>query len=221
MNFNLLILFPFSLSEGSTNYLAERKRSPQPYLSQAFHSLKYPTEKSALVAHTPLDICYLLFLLRVEVRLRNEHSNIVSHAKHGAKVQLFLKFTRQYAVKVSKKTRFGRFDVDRTEEFGDFEAIVCGMMRSRNAETWHLHRKVGTRSAKGWLLGRSEAMRRAQRRQMYGAEATNSAKERGDNGSDFNAARIVIKLCRYDLLTTRIIIKSYYYNLFATRFVIN
>ena len=27
-------------------------------------------------------------------------------------------------MKVSKKIRFGRSDVDRTEEFGDFEAIV-------------------------------------------------------------------------------------------------
>jgi hypothetical protein len=31
---------------------------------------------------------------------------------------------REYDVKVSKKIRFGRSDVDRTEEFGDFEAFV-------------------------------------------------------------------------------------------------
>ena len=67
---------------------------------------------------------------------------------------------RQYAVKVSKKKRFGRSDADRAEEFGDFEAIVCNMTRSRSAERWHLHRKVGTLSAKGWLLGHAEATRR-------------------------------------------------------------
>lgn len=44
--------------------------------------------------------------------------------------------------------------MDRTEEFGDFEAIVCNTMRSQSAKRWHLHRKDGTRSAKGWLLGR-------------------------------------------------------------------
>ena len=55
---------------------------------------------------------------------------------------------------------------------------------------------------------------------MYGAEATNSAKERVDNGSDFTAARIVIKLCRYNLLPTRIAIKSLRYDLFTTRFLI-
>ena len=42
---------------------------------------------------------------------------------------------------------------------------------------------------------------------MYGAEATNSAKERVDDGSDFTAARIVIKLFRYNLFTTRFVIK--------------
>jgi len=157
----LLILFPFSLSEGSTNYLAERKRRPQPYLSQAFHSLKYPTEKSALVAHTPLDICYLLFLLRVEVRQRNEHSNVVSHAKHGAKIQLFRKLWGKDAVKKSKKIRLWEPDVDKTEEFGGFEAIVCGMMRSRSAERWHLHRKDETLSAERWLLGHAETTQRA------------------------------------------------------------
>ena len=132
----------------------------------------------------------------------------------------FSQIIRQYAVKVSKKIRFWEPDADRTEEFGDFEAIVCNMMRLRSAEGRLLHRKVGTLSAKRRLLDRSEAIRRAQRRQMYGAEATNSAKERVDNGSDFTAARIVIKLCRYNLLPTRIAIKSYCYYLFATRFAI-
>lgn len=51
-------------------------------------------------------------------------------------------------------------------------------------------------------------------------EATNLAWERVDSGSDFTAARIVIKLCHYNLLSTRIVIKSYHYNLFTTRFVI-
>ena len=51
--------------------------------------------------------------------------------------------------------------MDRTEEFGDFEAIVCNTMRSWSAERWHLHRKDGTLSAKRRLLGRSEAIRRA------------------------------------------------------------
>ena len=74
-------------SKASTNIFSRGKRRPQPYLSQAFHSLKYPTEKSAPVAHTPLDICCLLFLLRVEVRLRNEQSKVVSLAKHGANIQ--------------------------------------------------------------------------------------------------------------------------------------
>ena len=55
---------------------------------------------------------------------------------------------------------------------------------------------------------------------MYGAEATNSAWERVDNGSDFTVARIVIKLCNYNLLPTRIVIKLHRYNLFTTRFVI-
>lgn len=55
---------------------------------------------------------------------------------------------------------------------------------------------------------------------MYGAEATNSAWERVDNGSDFTEARIVIKLCNYNLLPTRIVIKLHRYNLFTTRFVI-
>ena len=136
------------------------------------------------------------------------------------KVTTFLQIMRQYDVKVSKKIRFGGSDADKTEEFGDFEAIVCNMMMSRSAKRWHLHRKDGTLSAERWLLGREEVTRRAQRRQMYGAEATNLAKERVDNGSDFTAARIVIKLCRYNLLTTRIVIKSYCYNLFETRFVI-
>ena len=54
---------------------------------------------------------------------------------------------------------------------------------------------------------------------MYGAEATNLAKERVDNGSNFTAARIVIKLCNYNLLPTRIVIKLHRYNLFTTRFV--
>ena len=71
-------------------------------LSQAFHSLKYPTEKSALVAHTPLDICYLPFLLRVEVRLRNEHSNVVSLTKHGAKLHILF----QFAAIIAKNIKF-------------------------------------------------------------------------------------------------------------------
>jgi len=132
----------------------------------------------------------------------------------------FPQIMRQYAVKVSKKIRFGRSDADRTEEFGDFEAIVCTMMRSRSVERWHPHRKVGTLSAKRWLFGRAEATRRAQRRQMCGAEATNLAKGRVDNGSDFTAARIVIKLCHYNLLSIRVVIKLFRYNLFTTRFVI-
>ena len=94
-----------------------------------------------------------------------------------------------------------------TEEFGDFEAIVCGMMRSRSTEWWHLYRKVGTLSAKRRLLDRTEAIRRAQQRQMYGTEATNLAKERVYNGSDFTTARIVIKMRHYNLLPTRIVIK--------------
>ena len=123
-------------------------------------------------------------------------------------------------MKVSKKIRFRWCVMDKTEEFGDFEAIVCGMMRSRSTEWWHLHRKDGTLRAERWLLGRTEAIRRAQRRLIYSAEATNLAKGRVDNGSDFAAARIVIKLCRYNLLPTRIVIKSLRYNLFAIRFVI-
>lgn len=107
------------------------------------------------------------------------------------------------------------------EEFGDYEAIVCGMMRSRSTEWWHIYRKVGTLSAKRQLLGRSEAMRRAQGRQMYGTEATNLAKESADNDWDFTSARIVIKLRHYNLLPTRIVIKLFRYNLFTTRFVIN
>lgn len=55
---------------------------------------------------------------------------------------------------------------------------------------------------------------------MYGAEATNLAKERVDKGSDSTAARIVIKLCNYDLMSTRIVIKLFDYNLFTTWFVI-
>lgn len=55
---------------------------------------------------------------------------------------------------------------------------------------------------------------------MYGAEATNLARERVDNGSDFTAARIVIKLRHYNLLPTRNVIKLYRYGLFTTRFVI-
>ena len=89
--------------------------------------------------------------------------------------------------------------MDRMEEFGRIETVVCNMMMSQSAERWHLHRKDGTLSAERWLLGRTEAIRRTQRRQMYGAEATNLAKERVDNGSDFTAVRIVIKLCNYDL----------------------
>jgi len=83
--------------------------------------------------------------------------------------------------------------MDKTEEFGDFEAIVCNVIEPLNAERWHLHRKDGTLSAKRWLLGRTEAMRRAQRRLIYSAEATNLAWERVDSGSDFTAARILIK----------------------------
>ena len=132
----------------------------------------------------------------------------------------FPQITRQYAVKVSKKIRFGRPDTDRTEEFGDFEAIVCNMMKSRSVEGRYLCRKVRTRSEERGLLDRSKAMRRAQRRQMYGAEAANLAKERVYNGSDFTAARIAIKLCHYNLLPTRNVIKLYRYGLFATRFVI-
>ena len=64
-------------------------------------------------------------------------------------------------MKVSKKTRFRWSVMDKTEEFRDFEAIVCNKMMSRSAERWHLHRKVETLSAKRQLLGRSEAMRRA------------------------------------------------------------
>ena len=84
-------------------------------------------------------------------------------------------------------------DVDKTEEFGLIEAVRFSMMKSWSAERGHFHRKVGTRSAKWGLLGRAEATRRARRRQMYGAEGTNSAWERVDNGSDFIAARMVIK----------------------------
>jgi hypothetical protein len=73
-----------------------KKAQTSPYLSQAFHSLKYPTGKSALVAHTPLDICYLLFLLRVEVRLRNERHMSVSLAKHGAKVVKILRIVNYF-----------------------------------------------------------------------------------------------------------------------------
>ena len=64
-------------------------------------------------------------------------------------------------MKVSKKTRFRWCVMDKTEEFGDFEAIVCNMMMPRSAERWHPHRKVGTLSAKRWLLGREEATLRA------------------------------------------------------------
>ena len=46
---------------------------------------------------------------------------------------------RQYAVKVSKKIRFGRFDVDRTEEFGCFEAMVYNVIEPLSAERRHLH----------------------------------------------------------------------------------
>ena len=46
----------------------------------------------------------------------------------------FPQITRRYAVKVSKKIRFREPDADRTEEFGDFEAIVCNMMMSRSVE---------------------------------------------------------------------------------------
>ena len=55
---------------------------------------------------------------------------------------------------------------------------------------------------------------------MHGAVTTNSAKEKVDNGLDFTAARIVIKLRHYNLLSTRIVIKLFDYNLFTTRFVI-
>ena len=55
---------------------------------------------------------------------------------------------------------------------------------------------------------------------MYGAEGTNPAWERVDNGSDFIAARIVIKLRHYNLLSTRIVIKLFDYDLFTTRIVI-
>ena len=125
------------------------------------------------------------------------------------KVTTFLQIMRQYDVKVSKKIRFGGSDADKTEEFGDFEAIVCDMMRSRSAERWYLHRKDGTLSVERWLLGHVETTRRAQRRQMYGAEAANSAWERVDNGSDFIIARIAIKSFHQDLLPTRIAIKLY------------
>ena len=125
------------------------------------------------------------------------------------KVTTFPQIMSQYGIKFSKKIKFGRSDADWTEEIGDFEAIVCDMMMSRSAERWYLHRKVGTLSAERWLLGHAETTRRAQRRLIYSAEATNLAKERVDNGSDFIAARIVIKLYRYNLLSTRIAIKSY------------
>ena len=82
---------------------------------------------------------------------------------------------------------------DKTKEIGDFEAIVCNMMRPLSAERRLLRRKVGTLSAKWWLLGHVETTRRAQRRLIYDAEATNSAKEMVDNGSVFINARIVIK----------------------------
>ena len=81
------------------------------------------------------------------------------------------------------------------------------MMRLRSAEGRLLHRKIGTLSAERWLLGRSEAIRRAQRRLMHGSETTNSARERVDNGSDFTGARIVVKLCRYNLFTIWFVIK--------------
>ena len=110
-------------------------------------------------------------------------------------------------MKVSKKIRFGWSGMDRTEEFGNFEAVVCDMIVSLSAERWHLHRKIVTLGVKRWLLGRAEAMRRAQRRLMFGAETTNSAWERVDNGSDFTDARIVIKSHHYNLFTTRFVIK--------------
>ena len=50
--------------------------------------------------------------------------------------------------------------------------------------------------------------------------SNNLAKERVDNGSDFTAARIWIKLCYYNLLPTRNLIKLYRYDLLTTRFVI-
>ena len=99
----------------------------------------------------------------------------------------FPQITRQYDVKVSKKTRFGRSDAGKTEEFGLIEAVRFSMMKSWSAERGHFHRKVGTRSAKWGLLGRAEAMRRAQRRQMYGTKGTNPAWKVMDKGSDFMA----------------------------------
>lgn len=60
-----------------------------------------------------------------------------------------------------------------------------------------------SRSAKRWLPSRAEATWRAQRRLMYGAEGINSAWERVDNGSDFIAARSVIKSYGRDLYAAR------------------
>ena len=82
--FILILMFQ---PKAITNIFSRRKHRPQPYLSQAFHNLKYPTEKSALVAHTPLDIWFLLFLSRVEVRLRNEQLKFVSLTKHTVKIK--------------------------------------------------------------------------------------------------------------------------------------
>ena len=73
----------------------------------------------------------------------------------------------------------------------------------RSVETSRQDIKVGTQNTKWWLLGHVEATRRAQRRQMYGAEGTNPAWERVDNGSDFIAARMVIKSYGRDLFAAR------------------
>ena len=42
-------------------------------------------------------------------------------------------------MKVSKKIRLGSSEVDKSEEFGNFEAVVCDMIVSLSAERWHLH----------------------------------------------------------------------------------
>ena len=136
------------------------------------------------------------------------------------KYTTFRLIVTQDALFFQKYYDLGLIVMDKTEEFGDFEAIVCKMTRSRSAERWHPHQIVGTLSAKRWILGREEVTRRAQRRLIYGAEATNLAKERVDNGSDFTVARIVVKLCRCNLLPARIAIKSHRYNLFTIWFVI-
>ena len=99
-------------------------------------------------------------------------------------------------MKVSKKIRFGHSDADRTEEFGDFEAIVCNMTRSLSAERWHLHRKVGTLSAKRWLLGRAEATRRAQRRRYQNTEGEDRGLRRIQDTSGSRSVCMLSFHCR-------------------------